>query len=144
MSKFRLLSQLMENGRLTWRLMNDKRVPRLIRHGIPLVMFLYLIMPFDFIPDFIPGVGELDDLGVVTLGMSLMVKFAPKYVVDEHKRALGYDVPANGSLADEQSADYWATPAAGKRPGGQPTRPLSARPQKPIDGEYSVRSGDES
>jgi uncharacterized membrane protein YkvA (DUF1232 family) len=34
----------------------------------------YLIMPIDLIPDFIPVIGFLDDLVVLIIGISLLIK----------------------------------------------------------------------
>ena len=81
--------EVVKNIRLVWRLVQDPRVPAWIKFGIPLLVGLYFIWPLDLIPDFLVGPGEIDDLGVVLLGMSLIVRFSPGHIVDEHKRALG-------------------------------------------------------
>ena len=85
------LNEMIYRGRLVWRLLNDGRVPAWLKIGIPLIVLIYFITPVDLIPDFIPVVGQLDDIGVLLLGMALMIRLAPQYVVDEHREALGYD-----------------------------------------------------
>ena len=83
------MKQLMDNARLAWRLMGDRRVSTLVKVGIPLLIALYFFSPLDFIPDFLLGLGQLDDLGVILLGLGLIVRFSPPTVVEEHRRALG-------------------------------------------------------
>ncbi len=140
------ITQLLENGRLAFRLFNDPRVPGWVKYGIPLLVVLYLVMPLDVLPDFIPILGQLDDIGVIVLGMSLMAKLAPSYVVDEHKRALGYDVKGgSGSTGGSQSSTggggYWNRPP--RSGSGQPTARVS-REERSIDGEYKVVANGES
>jgi uncharacterized membrane protein YkvA (DUF1232 family) len=70
-------------ARLVWGLARDGRVPgpqKLILVGI----IGYLLMPLDVIPDFIPVLGQLDDVAVVLLGLDLFIKSAPADVVDAH------------------------------------------------------------
>lgn len=70
-------------ARLVWGLARDGRVPpqlKLILVGI----IGYLLMPIDVIPDFIPVLGQLDDVAVVLLGLDLFIKSAPDDVVDAH------------------------------------------------------------
>lgn len=70
-------------ARLVWGLARDGRVPgqqKLILVGV----IGYLLMPIDIIPDFIPVLGQLDDVAVVLLGIDLFIKSAPEAVVDEH------------------------------------------------------------
>lgn len=70
-------------ARLVWGLARDGRVAgpqKLILVGI----IGYLLMPIDIIPDFIPVLGQLDDVAVVLLGIDLFIKSAPDAVVDEH------------------------------------------------------------
>jgi uncharacterized membrane protein YkvA (DUF1232 family) len=62
-----------------------------IRAVIGLVLiFAYVISPFDIIPDFIPAAGWLDDLIIVPLGLALLRKITPGIdVVEKTKRAQG-------------------------------------------------------
>lgn len=131
-----IITQFMENGRLALRLFNDPRVPTWVRYGIPLIVVLYFIMPLDIIPDFIPGIGELDDVAVILLGMRMMARFAPSHVVDEHRQALGLDVEQGAAKRGESGkSSYWSTPP-GKGRGRQTTR--IAEDERSIDGEYEV------
>ena len=68
-------------------LMRDERVPTGLRMLPPLII-LYLAMPLDLIPDFIPVIGQLDDLMVLLVGGALLVKFAPIGLLDERISAL--------------------------------------------------------
>jgi uncharacterized membrane protein YkvA (DUF1232 family) len=64
-------------------LARDRRIPRRVRM-IPPGLILYLAMPIDLIPDFIPVIGQLDDLIVVFVGVRLLLRFAPRDVVEGH------------------------------------------------------------
>lgn len=54
----------------------DSRVPKKVKF-VPILLALYLLMPFDLIPDFIPVIGYIDDVGVIILALVLMVKLTP-------------------------------------------------------------------
>ncbi len=50
----------------------------------------YVICPIDLIPDFIPVLGELDDLIIVPMGIAVVVKMIPKAVMEDcRRRGLG-------------------------------------------------------
>lgn len=45
----------------------------------------YILLPFDFIPDFIPVIGQLDDLIIVPLLVYLALKIIPGEIICEYK-----------------------------------------------------------
>lgn len=64
------------------RLLGDRRIGR--RAKIVLVLLLaYLAMPFDLIPDFIPVLGQLDDVLLVMVVIGYVVKLSGENVVRE-------------------------------------------------------------
>ena len=72
---------------LTWKLLLDKRVPAWMKLllAVPLI---YVLSPIDLIPDFILGLGQLDDLGIVLLGMRMFESIVPEYIVQEHRAVI--------------------------------------------------------
>lgn len=73
--------------RLALRLLRDRRVPRRARL-VPLALVLYLMLPFDLIPDFLPVIGQLDDLLIVVLSAWVIARLVPADVIAEHRRAV--------------------------------------------------------
>jgi uncharacterized membrane protein YkvA (DUF1232 family) len=76
----RVLLHLPSFSRLYWRLFRDSRVSILPKLLLVLTL-LYLVWPFDVIPDYVPVVGEMDDVGLVLLGLWLFVRLCPPEVV---------------------------------------------------------------
>jgi uncharacterized membrane protein YkvA (DUF1232 family) len=65
------------------RLLRDPRLPR--RAKLALILLLpYLASPIDFIPDFIPVVGHLDDVLLVAAALRYVLKLAGSGVVEDH------------------------------------------------------------
>jgi uncharacterized membrane protein YkvA (DUF1232 family) len=75
-------------ARLAWRLFWDRRVP-LWTKLIPPAALAYLLFPIDLIPDVALGLGQLDDVAVLLIGVKLFIELAPPDVVREHLLALG-------------------------------------------------------
>lgn len=75
---------------LFWRLLRDRRVPLPAKLVLP-GMAAYLLMPIDLIPDFIPLLGQLDDLLVLILGLWLFLRLCPPAPFDEHVDRLRQD-----------------------------------------------------
>src|SRR5262245_5944179 len=57
----------------------------------------YALSPIDLIPDFIPVLGQLDDLIIVPLGIVLAVRLIPPELMAEHRAA------AQAAIAQPQS-----------------------------------------
>ncbi|MFN8557726.1 MAG: DUF1232 domain-containing protein [Dehalococcoidia bacterium] len=65
--------------RLMWRLAWSPRVP--LRARAPLAaLLLYLAMPLDIVPDFIPVVGQLDDLLIAGIAVWWFLRVCPPEV----------------------------------------------------------------
>ena len=72
----------------------DKQIPLYVK-VIPVLLVLYLLIPFDIVPDFIPVLGYLDDVAIALLALALVIKLTPAQVVLEMLRqARGADVPS--------------------------------------------------
>jgi len=69
--------------RLALALVREPRIPLLVR-AVPPALVLYLAMPLDVIPDFIPVIGHLDDVLVLLLGVAVLLRFTPRAVLEEH------------------------------------------------------------
>jgi len=63
----------------------DPRVPWHAKVVIALTI-AYAISPIDLIPDFIPVLGQLDDLIIVPAGISLATKMIPEEVLEQCRK----------------------------------------------------------
>lgn len=73
--------------RLFWRLLKDQRVslwPKLLL----IFVLVYVLAPIDLLPDFLPVLGQIDDLVVIFLGLQGFVRLCPREVVREHVQAI--------------------------------------------------------
>ncbi len=70
------------------RLMVDSRVPRTER-ALFAAAIIYAIIPFDFIPDMIPFVGQVDDLFLIGLTLARLIDRTDDRVVRQHWRGGG-------------------------------------------------------
>jgi len=84
-SKAGVLTEIMRNAQLAWHLLIDRRVGLLLKLIIPGLMLGYLIFPVDLVPDFIPVLGQLDDLAILALGIKIFIELSPKDIVREYR-----------------------------------------------------------
>ena len=87
---------------LAWGLFRDPRVPVSLK-AVLLGVLAYVASPLDLIPDFIPVIGYLDDLVVVVVGTTLLLKSIKREVVEEHLSRLEADTAPTSEMdeADE-------------------------------------------
>ena len=64
-----------------WKLFRHPETPRPAR-WVAIAVLAYAVSPIDLIPDFIPVLGQLDDLIIVPLGIALAVRLVPKPLWD--------------------------------------------------------------
>jgi uncharacterized membrane protein YkvA (DUF1232 family) len=79
-------------GLLAIGLMRDQRLPLAVRLAVPLVV-VYLALPLDLIPDFIPVIGQLDDLLLILVALRLVLRLIPPGLLEEHIASLEEDQP---------------------------------------------------
>src|SRR6266513_5955318 len=70
------------------KLMVDSRVPR-VERALFAAAVIYAIIPFDFIPDMIPFVGQIDDLFLIALTLLRLIDRTDDLIVREHWRGGG-------------------------------------------------------
>ncbi|MDP2858768.1 MAG: YkvA family protein [Bacillota bacterium] len=68
---------------LVVRLLKDGRVPTRSKAMLAIVL-AYLVLPFDIVPDFIPGFGILDDFIIVVYALNRILGETPQEIVTEH------------------------------------------------------------
>src|SRR5687768_112746 len=69
--------------KLLWRLARDPRVPA--RTKATLILLLgYIASPVDLIPDFLPAIGQLDELVLAAFALDQMLNRIPAEIVREH------------------------------------------------------------
>ena len=91
----RLLMNMRVLPRLVGRLMLDPRVPLRLKLMLPAAI-IYLISPWDVVPDMIPALGRLDDVLVVLFLVVMFLGTVPKNVVADLLRKMGVGGGASG------------------------------------------------
>jgi uncharacterized membrane protein YkvA (DUF1232 family) len=86
------LQNAFNDMRLVYNLLWDGRVP-LAAKLIPGMATVYVLMPFDLIPGWIPFLGQIDDLAVIILAVHLFKRAVPAELLAEHRLRLGIVTP---------------------------------------------------
>ncbi|MCU0618673.1 MAG: DUF1232 domain-containing protein [Gemmatimonadaceae bacterium] len=79
----RALRDIPDYLRLAWGLLRDGRVSKADKLLVAAAA-LYVLNPFDFIPDVIPFLGEIDDLFLLVLAMQRLIARAGRAVLLDH------------------------------------------------------------
>lgn len=87
-----LLVRFKKELRLYRNILADPRTPKLTKILLGAAV-AYTLSPIDLIPDFIPGLGQLDDLIIVPLLVYLAMRSVPRTLVEEHRRAAEAGAP---------------------------------------------------
>ncbi len=90
-----MLLHLPNFARLYWRLFRDWRVP-ILPKALLVLALVYVVSPLDVIPDFIPVIGEMDDIVVVLSGLWLFIRLCPPEVVRETVHDIAARAKARG------------------------------------------------
>jgi uncharacterized membrane protein YkvA (DUF1232 family) len=77
------MRQLPQYVRLLGGLITDRRVSMMDKMLV-VGAIAYIVMPIDFIPDFIPFFGEVDDVFVLVLALQRLIENAGRVVLLEH------------------------------------------------------------
>ncbi|MGH7844564.1 MAG: YkvA family protein [Candidatus Binatia bacterium] len=84
---FQVIHSLPKFLKLFWRLLRDNRVstkPKILL----LALAAYVLIPIDLVPDFLPVLGQIDDLALIYLGLQAFIRLCPQPVVREHVQVI--------------------------------------------------------
>lgn len=108
---------------LASRLMRDPRVPFYAKLIIPAAL-LYFFSPINLSFEWIPFLGQIDDVGIAMLALGAFLRACPPDVVVEHAHRLEQETGRRGRRGDirrflQPSFDRWtkASPPGGSAPG---------------------------
>ena len=84
------------------RLMLDKRVPFKLKI-LPILAIVYLLLPWDFLPDLIPLIGWIDDIVVLIASIGIFFIFGPLSILTrniEQNHDSDNERPVNGEVVE--------------------------------------------
>ncbi|MEW5987812.1 MAG: DUF1232 domain-containing protein [Chloroflexota bacterium] len=101
--------ELWQQARLVWLLLRDPEIPFYLKI-VPLLALIYIIVPIDLSPDWLPLLGQLDDLTALLVGAKVFIELSPPEVVARHlatlrqQKVAGLPDPA-GAASDSPSLE---------------------------------------
>ena len=115
LTKPSLLRSLVLQARLAVRLVREPAIGLLAR-AIPILALVYVVSPIDVVPDVLPLLGEIDDVGILFVAVQAFIHVCPAPIVEYHRAAIanrrpyapmpssGPSTPANspGSIIDAE------------------------------------------
>ena len=126
-----VLGEIVRQARLVLRLLKDGRVPLWPKLIIPGII-AYIISPIDLLADPIIGLGQVDDVAVLLIGLKLFVELCPADIVREHLDTLSSVVTGTYRVVKEEPGQQGAPQGELPAPGGELSVPDAELPaQKP-------------
>ncbi|MAN59946.1 MAG: hypothetical protein CMC08_08955 [Flavobacteriaceae bacterium] len=88
------LKKYVELGRIMMNMLKDVRkgdYPNIPWFTIATIVFamLYVLNPMDIVPDFVPGIGYIDDVAVLTIGVGWIESDLHRYLDWRYKNNMG-------------------------------------------------------
>jgi uncharacterized membrane protein YkvA (DUF1232 family) len=90
--------------RLLRNLRNDRTLPRGVRRWLT-ALLVYVALPFDLVPDFVPVLGYADDVIIVALVLRRVIRLAGPATLDRHWQGTPNGLAAIKRLAGIPAAD---------------------------------------
>lgn len=84
--RLKMLLNLPKSAPLVWRLAWDRRVQWWRKAVFLGGALAYFLLPVDLISDFLPVVGQLDDLTVIMFLLERFVSGIPQHIIRDHYR----------------------------------------------------------
>lgn len=81
--RLKFLLNLPKSLPLGWRLIKDQRLPVQNKIFFLGISILYLIFPFDIVPDF-PVLGQIDDFTIFMFLFNWFLNSVPKHILEEY------------------------------------------------------------
>lgn len=74
---------VLRHPRALWRFLADREAP-LWPRLVAIATLAYVLLPIDAIPDVVPIIGWLDDLGLVTVALGFVASKAARYANEQN------------------------------------------------------------
>jgi uncharacterized membrane protein YkvA (DUF1232 family) len=85
-----MIRSLWRSIRLSWRLFLDRRTP-LPAKVLLCGSVILIASPINWIPNFIPVLGQMEDLALLALALNMFLKVVPTDLRTEHEAELGFN-----------------------------------------------------
>jgi uncharacterized membrane protein YkvA (DUF1232 family) len=109
------------DARRLWYALRHPDAPVWLR-PVTALLLLYLVSPFDLIPDALPIIGIVDDLVLLPLAVGWMLSMLPGSLRDDIARRFGSAAPIDSKQRSSESA--WTRAAGALCRAKRPTRSL--------------------
>lgn len=100
-----LWGELWQQIRLVFYLIKDREVPIYLK-ALPLFGVLYALFPIDLVTDFVPVLGQLDDITLLLIGAKVFIEMAPPQVVARYMEQMRGQ--SSGTIVEGTATDIAA------------------------------------